>query len=69
MNYANMTVKELREYAAQQDINLQGRDKKADIVATIKAAEKAAAPKVILEGQMHMDAAAKDRAACEKAMK
>lgn len=66
-----MTVKELRNYAEKNKINLQGRDKKADIYATIKAAESAKSPSVLhLEeecGQAHIDAVKHDHDACVKA--
>lgn len=35
-----MTVNELKEYAAEKEIDISGIDRKADILAAIKAAEK-----------------------------
>lgn len=58
-----MTVKELRAYAKKNDINLEGRDKKADIIATIKGGDVE-----LPEGQKHIDAAEADRKANLKAL-
>lgn len=63
MNFDKMTVKELREYAKDNDINLEGRDKKADIIATIVGGDID-----LPEGAKHEMAANADRDACLKAM-
>lgn len=62
-DFNDMTIKELRAYAKKNKINLEGRDKKADIIATIQggSVEKP-------EGQDHIDAIEVDRIANLKAL-
>lgn len=65
MDLDKMTVKELREFAEGQGINLLGRDKKQDIIDTI--AESGALLNAD-DGSDHQKAIEKDRAACLKAL-
>lgn len=68
MGLDKLTVKELRKLAADNDINLQGRDKKQDIIDTIVEAGFESEPSAE-SGVEHEKAIEKDRAATLKAMK